>query len=177
MSANGGMMDGMTGPHWQFALAVYGKPGVPAACLLLQDRCGVDVNVLLVGLYAAAVGIGPDRNGIAALDDGIRAIRETAVLPLRQVRRGMKGRDFGPATEMVRQQVQKAELMAEQLEQAALAALLARQPATTAVPLRVATAVAANILAHFAAVRGVTPDAEALAALETVVQAAEEYVA
>jgi len=29
---------------WTFSLSVYGQPGVPAACLTLQDEGGADVN-------------------------------------------------------------------------------------------------------------------------------------
>jgi len=32
---------------WAFSLALYGKPGVAPALLGLQDRLGVDVNLLL----------------------------------------------------------------------------------------------------------------------------------
>ena len=43
-------------PFWTFSLRIYGQPGVPPACLTLQDEHGVDVNVLLFALYAASCG-------------------------------------------------------------------------------------------------------------------------
>jgi uncharacterized protein (TIGR02444 family) len=41
----------MDGPHWRFSLAVYGRAGVPPACLKLQDNLGLDVNMLLLALF------------------------------------------------------------------------------------------------------------------------------
>ena len=36
---------------WSFSLTVYGRPGVEAACLELQDRFGADVNLALYCLW------------------------------------------------------------------------------------------------------------------------------
>ena len=57
-------------------------------------------------------------------------MRTQVIEPLRQVRRGMKSVDYGPATEQVRNKVKIAELAAEQLEQAALAAVIETWPAS-----------------------------------------------
>lgn len=38
---------------WRFSLAVYAAPGVADECLALQERCGIDVNILL---FCAWVG-------------------------------------------------------------------------------------------------------------------------
>ena len=43
----------------RFALKVYASEGVPPACLLLQERAGVDVNLLLFAAYAGAGGQHP----------------------------------------------------------------------------------------------------------------------
>ena len=66
----------MTGPTldldtalWRFVLPFYGSAGVSPACLVLQDRIGVDVNILLVAAYATAErGIGLDQEDLAAAD-------------------------------------------------------------------------------------------------------------
>ena len=124
-----GESDGRSDAHWAFALAVYGQPGVPDACITLQDRHGVDVNVMLVMLFANAVhGTAPRRDAIVRLDAVGRPIQETVVKPLREVRRAMKGRDFGAATEHVRGKVKASELAAEQLEQAAMAEVICAWP-------------------------------------------------
>jgi uncharacterized protein (TIGR02444 family) len=118
----------LTGPHWAFSLDVYGQPTVPASCLLLQDRCGVDVNVLLLCLFAACRGAPtPSEQDIAALDGEIERLRREVVVPLRQIRRAMKimpEADLGREFDSVRNRVKSAELAAEQLQQAMLARLL-----------------------------------------------------
>lgn len=116
---------GLDGPHWRFALEFYAKPGVGEVCLRLQDACGVDVNVLLVAIYAATRldrAIGPDE--IAALDAAAAPWRTRAVLPLRQVRRDLKGgveETEAADAEALREGVKALELKAEQIEQAILA--------------------------------------------------------
>jgi uncharacterized protein (TIGR02444 family) len=59
-------------PFWTFSLRLYGRPGVPPACLTLQEKQGVDVNVLLFCLFAArsgrALAMDDVREVIAAVD-------------------------------------------------------------------------------------------------------------
>ena len=38
---------------WEFSLSVYGKSGVPDACLTLQNSHGLDVNLVLFCLWLA----------------------------------------------------------------------------------------------------------------------------
>lgn len=118
----------LTGPHWDFALFVYGHDGVAEICLALQDRHGVDVNVLLIALFALSEkGIQLSLTDIGDADAHVRAWRDEVVWPLRQIRRRLK---HGPApapsqeSEKVRTTVKKAELGAEQIEQAVIAAWL-----------------------------------------------------
>jgi uncharacterized protein (TIGR02444 family) len=115
------------GPHWAFSLAVYMKPGVSEACVLLQDRCGLDVNLLLIALYAASRGSGtPDGHWLRTADDAIAELREKVIVPLRHARCMMKAYQ-PPAPELsiepLRQRVKGLELEAEQLELAMLARL------------------------------------------------------
>jgi len=104
----------------QFALAVHASENVPAACVSLQDRFGLDVNVLLLAAYIGAV----HRQTISAEQvDAARTLVDEwhakVVRPLRGVRRLLKS---GPApapderTEEVRTKVAKAELDAELVE-------------------------------------------------------------
>lgn len=162
----------LAGPHWRFSLAVYGKPGVAPACVLLQDRCGVDVNVLLLGLYAEMrCGAAMTPAQIAVLDNAAREIRETVVAPLRTVRRYMKDAGWGTEAEKVRTQVKAAELMAEQLEQAMLAARL--PAAGTAQSAPDALALVHAVVAHFSPeLRPGDPiDADTRAAIEMIAAA------
>src|SRR5262249_46833557 len=111
----------MSEPLWEFSLALYARPGVPEACLALQDRHGLDVNLVLASLWAATGGRGAlDGARIAALRDASQAWQEQVVAPLRGVRRRLKG---GPEREF-REQLKALELEAERIEQGLLAAAL-----------------------------------------------------
>lgn len=115
----------LTGSHWQFALGVYGKPGVAECCLSLQDRYGVDINVLLMALFSAHVrDAALDDGALSDIDRAVRAWRDEVVRPLRSIRRRLK---HGPtpapnmATESLRTAVKDVELHAEQIEMAVIA--------------------------------------------------------
>jgi len=150
-------------PHWQFSQAVYGLPDVAPSCLLLQDRCGVDVNVLLLALYAAVrCKQSLDEDAIAELDTRAKALRENVVVPLRQVRRHMKDADYGPEAEKVRQHVKVSELKAEELEQSLLAAWVAERPASDdpTDPQAAALLVVRHFLGLFCQSRDIEPEEE-----------------
>lgn len=111
--------------YWRFSLGLYSRPGVAPACLTLQDDWGVDVNVLLIALWAVSLhgrAIEPDE--LARADARVRAWRTEIIQPLRTVRRRMK---TGPApapgggTEPLREQLKGIELRAEHVEQKVLA--------------------------------------------------------
>jgi uncharacterized protein (TIGR02444 family) len=104
---------------WRFSLSVYGAGAVQQECLDLQDRYGIDVNVLL---FCAFVGAA---HGAVLSDERIREAsglveewRNDVVVKLRSVRRRLKAlasRD--PAGTSLRESVKAAELEAERLEQ------------------------------------------------------------
>ncbi|MGH8814343.1 MAG: TIGR02444 family protein [Advenella sp.] len=111
--------------HWQFSLAVYTRDGVAEHCLALQHRLGLDVNVLLLMLWAARQwGDAPTAEQIADADSRISAWRHEIVIPLRQLRGRLKS---GPApapdamTNMLREDIKRLELDAERMEQEMLA--------------------------------------------------------
>lgn len=120
----------LNGPHWSFALKLYAQPGVSDACLVLQDRVGVDINVLLFALYAAIDrGITLTSRDLQGSDNAVATWRSDVVLALRSIRRRLKnGPEPAPnnATEALRTQIKNAELGAEQIEQAELARWLDR---------------------------------------------------
>lgn len=107
-----------------YAVELYGRDGVPGACLSLQDDCGLDVSVVL---FAAWMGAARGRRlGVAdltAAGDHVSPWREEVVEPLRAVRRTMKLMRSPPAgSEAVRGKVKAAELDAELVELDALEA-------------------------------------------------------
>ncbi len=106
-------------PFWAFSLAVYGRPGVPAACVALQDRHGLDVNVLLFAAWAGMeCGVALSAERLAAVDSTIAAWRREVVRPLRAVRRRVKAEDDG-----LYQRMKAVELEAERIQQDRLFAL------------------------------------------------------
>lgn len=104
---------------WAFTLSFYALPGVAETCLRLQEEAGVDVNLLLTGLWLGLSGRGalpPEWQPDAAL----RGWREDVVQPLRGLRRLLKGRgedDF-------REEVRRLELASERIYQRRILAAL-----------------------------------------------------
>ena len=83
---------------WRFSLRVYARPGVAEALIGLQDRAGHNVNLVLFGLWLA-VGRGRAGSTAAALTRARAAIAKIdrdVLLPLRNLRRALKG-DADPA--------------------------------------------------------------------------------
>jgi len=113
-------------PFWRFSLAFYRRPGVGEACIQLQDAAGVDVNLLLFLLWLAAAKRRLTAGEVREIDDKVRGWRELTVLPLREIRRKLKGGapplEAGTA-EAYRSKIKGVELEAERLQQEALYAL------------------------------------------------------
>lgn len=168
-------------PHsafWTFSLAVYGQPGVPAACLELQERHGLDVNLVLAGLWAAHSGRGRlTEADWERLDGTVAAFHRDVVRPLRMARRALKraAESATPPGELasgIRQAIKAAELDAEHLEQILIEAELAAAappPASGTVPAR--TASRTNILDYLAWLRRPVESADEQA-IETLIEAA-----
>lgn len=143
---------------WSFSLAVYGRPGVAEACLALQDRHGLDVNLLLFCCWAAAQGRGLDQTTLTAAESAVATWRNQAVRPMRALRRRLKreieGFDAG-AVEALRRRLKEAELEAERLEQMRLAGFL---PAAAAEPAESGPVLAVRALRLYFRLQGVDPD-------------------
>jgi uncharacterized protein (TIGR02444 family) len=113
-------MIGPRGDFPRFVLEVYGTDGVATASVLLQDRLGVDVNVLLLGAYAGAVGgISFTAADVASAVARTRDWQRDVVGPLRGVRTRLKVGPAPaptPATAALRERIKTAELDAEMIE-------------------------------------------------------------
>jgi uncharacterized protein (TIGR02444 family) len=104
-------------PLWAFALAVYGGDGVADECLDLQERLGLDVNILLFAAFIGAVeAVQLESQDITAASAAVADWQSEIVRPLRQVRRALKPM----SAEGLRAQVKVAELEAEKIELAML---------------------------------------------------------
>ena len=116
-------------PFWDFSLRLYARPGVAASCLRLQERHGIDVNILFCCLWRGMAGQGCTRRDVARMVGRVRALHEEVVKPLRTARTALKrllateAGEHGPAMGAVRAAIKKAELDAEHLEQIVLTAL------------------------------------------------------
>lgn len=109
-----------------WSLTIWAADGVAEACLELQDSAGQNIPLLLWAAWCAAEGRVPDEDALEAAGDTARAWQETAIAPLRAVRRALKSRapDLDDADrEAVREQVKAVELEAELRLLAALEAL------------------------------------------------------
>jgi len=108
-------------PFWRFSLRLY--PKVADTCLALQDRFGVDVNVLLFLLFAAHHGRKLGAVEVRGVTSAVASWNREVVAPLRSVRRFLRsppGIVEERAAETLRQHVKQVELEAERLQQEGL---------------------------------------------------------
>jgi len=157
------MIDNTASPSmpelWDFSVSLYARPGVKDACLELQDRLGLDVNLLLFAVWSAVAG--PGRLDAARFRDCValtEAWQAEMIQPLRQLRRSTQaemGAARGADTAALTSQLLAAELAAEQVELSLLADWAAQQEALGG--SEEAGANAASNLVAYLAVAGVAP--------------------
>ena len=101
-------------PLWDFALALYAKPGVEQACLTLQDEAGVDVCELLFHCWLYQHGLAAKPAPLDAIRAERLAWQQQVTAPLRALRRRLKPEAAqNEAIEALRATLQRAELQAE----------------------------------------------------------------
>jgi uncharacterized protein (TIGR02444 family) len=161
---------------WEYALRVYGRPGVEAACLDLQDRCNLVVNQLLFCCWVAGYGYGRlSAEEICSAAQIAEQWDVEVVAPLRAVRRQLKHRICGvdaQPCERLRQQVKRSELFSERLAQQLLVRTLNRTPGSHSCQ----DALLAN-LASYVEWCGVEPSPRDQRNLDLLAQAAVEEMA
>ena len=145
----------LEGPQWAFALRFYERPEVAEALLLLQDRVGADVCVVLFALFIARTHrVAVDGQDLADLDAVIADWRREVIWPLRSLRRRLRS---GPcpapaaATQALLQRIKAAEIDAEQIELAVLAQQFYRRPRAANPAGLDVTAILERLVAFFAA--------------------------
>lgn len=114
-------------PLWDFALGLYGRPGVESACLHLQDDAGIDVCELLWCCWLFWHGAIP----IAECPElwEVRRWQQEVTLPLRCLRRRLKAEaNSDPGIAELRRTLQRAELQAERANLSRLEALTLSSP-------------------------------------------------
>ena len=107
---------------WDETLQAYGRPGVPEACLALQDTHGQNTSFLLWAVWAETA----DTALLARAAEVARRWEALALGPLREVRRALKppfpGVADGPRQDL-REDVKAAELRAERVLMESLEAM------------------------------------------------------
>jgi len=114
-------------PFWNFSLEVYSGEGVARCCIDLQERHGLDVNVLLFCCWIGASGRGRlQADELKRLCGRIGNWQRDIVMPLRAARRRLATGENLPippdeAASALRRRIADAEIEAEHVEQLMLA--------------------------------------------------------
>jgi len=131
-----GPLDWPVNPFWDYALALYRQEGVENACLELQRRHGLDVNLVLLCCWLASRGIEAAPAWLKAVTAAVEPWQAEVVRPLRAVRTRLKAELAQPRqnslpsrrpelTAGLRQRLLALEIDGERLEQLLLAELAA----------------------------------------------------
>jgi uncharacterized protein (TIGR02444 family) len=112
-------MDFPQNEFWDWTLPTYGQDGVSPACLRLQDRHGVDVNVVLYAVWVASLGAELTDTDVAAAARRVDDWHVLVVRGLRVIRTELKANPNGAPPELAdsfRDGVKKLELDSERME-------------------------------------------------------------
>lgn len=116
---------------WDYAVAVYDRPGVAPDLLALQDQFQTDVNMILFCLW-----LGQHRQDIAPILAEALTISETwrmSIAPLRTARRALKAQlERRPDLVELRERIKACEREAERRQIGDLAALVTHTAVTAA---------------------------------------------
>lgn len=121
--------DTFAGGLWEFSLDFYARPGISQRLIGLQDEHGVEVNLVLLCLYAGRRGYALSQADMSALRAMAALWSHEVVGPLRSARRALK-RMMTVDSRLValRQKTLALELEAEREMQRALAGVIPFEP-------------------------------------------------
>lgn len=100
---------------WQFCLSWYARPGVSQACIELQDKLGLNVNLMLLLCWCEQQKLQLSFDQIERLGLSLKVWSEKYTQPLRQLRRQIALEDH--ADESVKHAIFDAEMALEKSEQ------------------------------------------------------------
>jgi uncharacterized protein (TIGR02444 family) len=110
---------------WRFSLAFYARPGMADALIALQDRAGLDVNLMLFTMWRGALhGQRLRASEMQAVEAAIAPLRREIVAPLRALRRRLNA-EGDADIQVLRRRILGLELAAERTVQSRLAAIVA----------------------------------------------------
>ena len=138
---------------WDFSLKIYSVAGVSQACINLQDRHQLDVNLLLLGTWYAASGRGQlSADNFLNVEKISSSWNQDIVCKLRMIRERLKTGLTGflpDRTEAMRKAVLALEIECEHIEQLTISERLC-QPAQPLRPVQSETFVDAvvNLLTY-----------------------------
>jgi uncharacterized protein (TIGR02444 family) len=143
-------VDWPANPFWDYALELYRREGVEGACLDLQERHGLDVNLVLLCCWLATRGVEVERDWLARVGAIVDRWQAEVVRPLRGVRDRLRSElakappgsipeRWPELSAGLRRRVLALEIDGERLEQLLLAELAADLVATTAPGIGVAS--------------------------------------
>ena len=139
---------------WDFSVRTYRTPGVPDACLSLQNDYGADVNMLLYCAWTgAATGVFDGELFNRASEYSALWV-DNVVIPLREARTWMKhtGCDSDPVpTEScmaLREEIKTVEFAAEKMQQEVLETFVSIDRDRADEPARIVEDVAANLMLY-----------------------------
>ena len=113
------MADSHDNSFWDFSLTVYARENVERACLALQERHDLDINMLLFCCWAGSRGRSLTAADIGRLRDAVEPWRSSVVTPLRGVRGWLKTQGVAAKslTDPLRERIKADELDAEAVAQ------------------------------------------------------------
>ncbi len=163
-------------PFWDYAIEVYRRDGVGEACLALQARHGVDVNVLLFCCWLGASGRGAlDDGRMARLVKTVEPWHDDVVRGLRAVRAALKGGlDTAPGdlSDALRARIAVTEIDSEHIEHFMLVADTADLVPGEAIAMEQRLSDAVANAGRYFACRGIKATAADMAPLTIVFAAA-----
>lgn len=142
-------------PFWIYSLTTYSRKEVAVGCLALQDRFGLDVNLILLCCWLGSRGAILDR---LQADRAVALAKEWAepvIAPLRAVRRHLKSGIADEEIATFRKQLAALELDAEKIQQSRLYGSFGALPSNPEAPLFQTTI--NNLMQYLAALGQITP--------------------
>jgi uncharacterized protein (TIGR02444 family) len=132
-------MEWPANPFWDYSVALYAKAEVEAACLELQRRHGLDVNLVLLCCWQASCGGALEPATLRRVTQRVASWQAEVVRPLRALRRRLKVQLAEPEPgsvaerwpelgDALRRRALALEIEGERLAQLALADALAGAP-------------------------------------------------
>lgn len=136
-------------PFWEFSLAVYPQTAVKQGCLALQERIGMNVNIILFICWLAKTGRGRlQQNDFIKIAGLLNRWHLSITQCLRHMRRLIAKAFIPEKIQACKQIIFTNELAAEQIEQLMLANYFAQLVATQRTTLQKVTDSIASITTY-----------------------------